>query len=109
MSLIHSLSNKWKDIDTPFYISKNKRLFFKDIISQDNNYLSKIKKGDVVALIGDFTPDNILTFLKLIDKGVIIVPLTEETEQQHDYFFESALVDFIIKGTKIIRRKHTQK
>jgi acyl-CoA synthetase (AMP-forming)/AMP-acid ligase II len=32
-----------------------------------------------------------------------------ETKHEHDYFFESALVDVVIDGTQVRRRKHEQK
>ena len=31
----------------------------------------------------------------LIDLGAIVVPLTDLTKADHDYFFEIALVDFV--------------
>ena len=43
--------------------------------------------------------------LQLIDKNVILVPLTIETKLEHEYFFETAFVDFIIKDNLVIRRK----
>ena len=45
--------------------------------------MTDIKSGDVVALIGDFDPHSILTLLQLIDKNVILVPLTVDTRAQH--------------------------
>jgi long-chain acyl-CoA synthetase len=60
----------------------------------------------VVAIIGDFNPNSILTLLKLIDIGVIVVPLTIETKNEHEYFFESAFVDFVIEEDSIVKRQH---
>ncbi|RLM52897.1 long-chain fatty acid--CoA ligase, partial [Halobellus sp. Atlit-31R] len=60
------------------------------------------------ALIGDFNPTSILTLLRLIDLNVIVVPLTVDTANQHDYFFESALVDVIIEDGRVVRRAHDQ-
>ena len=62
-----------------------------------------MKSGDVVAIIGDYDPKTILTLLKLVEKKVILVPLTNDTKSMHKYFFESALVDFVIEGDQIIR------
>jgi len=68
--------------------------------------LSQVKSGDVVGLIGDFDPKSILTLLRLIDKNVIIVPLTNYTKAQHDYFFESALVDLVVEGDRVKHINH---
>ena len=63
----------------------------------------------MVALIGDFDPPSILTLLQIIDKGVIVVPLTKETKKEHQYFFESALVDIVIEDGNVERREHKEK
>ena len=43
----------------------------------------------MVALIGDFNSISIATLLMLIDKKVILVPLTNLTKEQHEYFFST--------------------
>ena len=63
----------------------------------------------MVALIGDFDPPSILTLLQIIDKGVIVVPLTKETKKEHHNYFESAHVDVIIEDGIIERREHNKK
>lgn len=82
-------------------------MFFSDITKQKPVDFSAINKGDVVALIGDFDPLSILTFLNLIELDVIVVPLTKETKEQHAYFFESALVDAVIEDGRVSRISHT--
>lgn len=82
---------------------------FSDVAKQKSVDLSKVKSGDVVALIGDFDPQSILTLLQLIDKNVILVPLTIDTRSQHDYFFESAFVNVVIEGNEVKRLKHSFK
>ena len=106
MNLTDNLSEKWEGITYPFLIYKENRLFFDELKTQKLTDLSEVKSGDVVALIGDFEPKTISTLLHLIDKDVILVPLTEATHSQHDYFFESALVDIVIEGDSVTRRKH---
>ncbi len=81
-------------------------MHFREIEKQKALDLSKILSGDVVALIGDFEPQSIMTLLQLIDKKVIIVPLTIDTLSQHEYFFDSALVDVVIQGSLVRRREH---
>jgi long-chain acyl-CoA synthetase len=109
MKLLDKLSEIWKGAEYPFLIHKSEELRFSEIANQIPIDLSEVRKGDVVALIGDFNPASILTLLRLIDVGVVVVPLTVETKHEHEYFFESALVDVIIEGTQLKRRMHEQK
>ena len=106
MNLIRKLSEKWKDVEHPFLIHSSGELSFDEVSSQEPIDLSEVKSGDMVALIGDFDPPSILTLLRLIDLGVILVPLTVETSEDHEYFFESAQVDVVIRKGKVKRRNH---
>jgi len=106
VSLIEKLTYKWENSKDPFLIHPSGELSFDEVSSQEAIDLSEVKSGDVVALIGDFDPASILTLLRLIDLGVILVPLTMETAEDHEYFFESALVDVIIKEGNVCRRDH---
>ena len=108
MLMLDKLNKIWEGIDYPFLIHKNTKLKFSEIVSQNPVDLSKINSGDVVAIIGDFNPKSILTLLRLIDKNTIVVPLTVETTHEHEYFFETALVDVVIKDDKVHRRAHGQ-
>lgn len=107
MGLLEKLSERWKHIAYPFLIHDDRQLQFSELETQPSIDLSQLKSGDVVAIIGDFTPSSILTLLRLMDLGVIIVPLTLETRNEHEYFFESALVDAIIQNNHLTRRHHT--
>lgn len=108
MNIINRLNEIWDGVNYPFLIHTNKQIKFSDVCNNKPIDLSKVRSGDVVALIGDFNPASILTLLNLIDLGVVIVPLTIETRIEHEYFFESALVDVVIEGDKVERRNHTQ-
>lgn len=101
MKIISKLQESWKNTDHPFLIHNNGELYFEDINRKNNFDLSKIKEGDVVAIIGDFDPRSILVLLKLIEKNAIIVPLTKETKNDHKYFIETALVNAVIEKDKI--------
>jgi len=109
MNILEKLKKRWDGIDYPFLIYSNSELHFNDITKRKVVDLSDIQSGDVVAIIGDFDPQSILTLLHLIDKNVILVPLTSDTRSQHEYFFESALVDIVIEGDTIKNIKHTHK
>jgi acyl-CoA synthetase (AMP-forming)/AMP-acid ligase II len=109
MRLLDKLSEIWKGVEYPFLIHKGEELRFSEIANQSHIDLSDVRKGDVVAIIGDFNPASILTLLGLIDIGVVVVPLTVETKYEHEYFFESALVDVVIEDNQVKRRTHEQK
>lgn len=108
MKLLDRLKNIWKGIDYPFLIHNENELRFSEIADQNPVDLSLVGSGDVVAIIGDFNPPSILTLLRLIDLGAIVVPLTVETKHEHEYFFESAYVDVVISDGGAKRRKHGQ-
>ena len=109
MNLIQHLNKIYDTKSKPFLIYQNTELKFSDIINEKQINLDIVKPGDVVALIGDFNASSISTLLRLIDLKTIIVPLTIETKNTHDYFFESALVDVVIddgKVKQIKQKKH---
>lgn len=103
MKLLDRLKEIWAGADYPFLIHRGKELRFSDISSQQALDLSDVRAGDVVALIGDFDPESILALLNVIDKQVVVVPLTVDTRNQHDYFFDAAHVDVVIENGQIRR------
>jgi long-chain acyl-CoA synthetase len=108
MDIIKKLFERWSGIDYPFLVHTNGSIKFDEIAKQQHLDLSEVKSGDVVALIGDFNPQSILALLQLINKNTIIVPLTVDTRAQHEYFFESALVDVVIEGGNLKRIAHSK-
>ena len=111
LMILETLSKIWGNSDKPFFISEDKKLFFSEINKIKVAGLENTSPGDVVALIGDFEPNSILTLIKLLEKGCIVVPLTEETSKQHEYFFEQSKVQFVFnKNTlkKTISKKQYQ-
>ncbi len=109
MRLLDRLEEVWGCLNYPFLIHGGDELRFSEIVCQSPVNLSDVRKGDVVAIIGDFNRSSIHTLLRLIDMGVVVVPLTLETKKDHEYFFEAALVDFVIYENWIVRRAHNQK
>jgi acyl-CoA synthetase (AMP-forming)/AMP-acid ligase II len=108
MNLIKELTERWQGIDYPFLVHQSGELSFSNILAEAKVNIDKINPGDVVALIGDFDPQSIATLLHLIDKGVILVPLTTDTRAEHEYFFESAFVDVVIEGTSVNYLEHNR-
>jgi long-chain acyl-CoA synthetase len=108
MKILDKLSDVWHGVAYPFLIYRGTELHFSEITTQQLIDLSEIKQGDVVAIIGDFNPQSIMTLLRLMDMAVTIVPLTVDTRHDHEYFFDSALVDVVIERKKVKRRIHTR-
>ena len=75
-----------------------------DIAQAIPESVNSIPEGSVVAHVGDFTPADIATLLRLIDLGCIIAPLTETTAQLHETFFEVLQAEFIIRSGEVQRR-----
>ena len=87
--LDNSKNNKNQDL----IVSRKKGLNYGDLLDAYKKInLASIECGDVVALIGDYTPETIAYLFRLIDKKCIVVPLTQDTSKEHDYFFENAYV-----------------
>lgn len=106
MRLVDQLESIWGDTPTPFLLSEHSALRFADLKTQGNQALPAVRPGDVVALVGDFEPRSIARMLALFDLNCIVVPLTQETKHEHEYFFDAALVDVVIRGDEVIRRAH---
>lgn len=104
-STLQILQEVWKTKSGPFLIDDKKEITITDLISRDLSHLSDIRQGDVVALIGEFNSITIATFLSLLDKKVVIVPLTVDTRNLHEYFYSVASVNVVIEGTKVIRNE----
>ena len=99
--LLKKLSRIWENELTPFYYDENTTLSFSDIEKIFVFGIENLNKGDVVALIGDFDPESICTLLKLIDHGCIVVPLTEDTANQHNYFLKESKAQFVFRKNKL--------
>lgn len=108
MRLLDKLAQRWQEETKPFLIRHGSELTFDQLLNAEFVDLSCIQPGDVVALIGDFEPRAIATFLRLIDHKAIIVPLTEETRHEHDYFLDAAQVDVLISGAEVKRVRRQQ-
>lgn len=104
MGILPKLEAIWEGENSPFLIADANSLRFCDVSAQQSVNLTGVRAGDVVALIGDFDPQSILTLLKLIDLKTVVVPLTSDTAEQHDYFFDSAKVGVVIQGNEVSRR-----
>jgi long-chain acyl-CoA synthetase len=105
MELLDELVGRNASRKQPFLIAPDTQLTFDDLLSNQAVGLSQVHAGDVVALVGDFDARSLSTLLRLIDLGVIVVPLTQATAPEHEYYFEAAEVDIVIDGCGLRRRK----
>jgi acyl-coenzyme A synthetase/AMP-(fatty) acid ligase len=102
-SALSLLRNVWLGTDAPFLVTPEGSTRFADIEEATELDLSFVAAGEVVAIVGDFDPLSIRALLELIDRGAIVVPLTKETEVQHDYFFETVRPSVVIRGGDVTR------
>ena len=106
MDITATLRQRWQGKNYPFIVGEKTELSIDDVLSRDTSHLSQVNPGDVVALIGDFDPQSISDLFWLVDRGAVIVPLTMETLHDHEYFFESSLVDWVVQFGSIYKREH---
>jgi acyl-CoA synthetase (AMP-forming)/AMP-acid ligase II len=108
MSLLDRLRTIWAGVDYPCVVDRGNALRFAAIEAHDGVDLSAAKAGDVVAVVGAVDPPSILALLRLIDRGSIVVPLSAETEPDHEYFLESAHVDAVVRDGRFQRRRSSR-
>lgn len=108
MKLHTKLSKIWNNETSPFLIKDDKKVYFNQIKSK-NPILDKLKKGSVIALIGNYNFESISLLINLIDLKAIIVPLTNATKHQHENFFKIAQVDYILEKGNLKKRFHNDK
>ena len=88
----------WSDAEYSFLQTPNgNHLRFKDIDKVSISGIENIRAGDVVVVIGDFDSESIATLLNLLERGAIVVPLTNETCGQHDYFVQESRAQYIFE------------
>jgi acyl-CoA synthetase (AMP-forming)/AMP-acid ligase II len=104
MELMRELAERNASRTGPFLIGSDFQLTFSDLLRSEEVDIGLVRGGDVVALIGDFDARSLATLLRLIDRGAIVVPLTDATRPEHEYFFEAAGIDLVIEGSAVRRR-----
>ncbi|MBA3403864.1 MAG: long-chain fatty acid--CoA ligase [Gemmatimonadaceae bacterium] len=92
----------------PFLIGPSGTLTFDEVASAavtSRLDTSAISAGDVVAIVGDFDGPTIATMLRLLDMGVILMPLTQGTRADHDYFMDAGGSNWVISDGELRRRE----
>lgn len=82
----------WRDSVTSYDDLLRARAVWSDVLAEHD-----VSSGDVVALVGDYSPGACAALLALIDLGAVIVPLTEVTGAQHDEFLELSEAQHLIR------------
>ena len=103
MGILQELTDIHRGNDQAFLITGHQVLRFVDVRSAMFSEIPDIKSGDVVAVVGDFDARNIRLLLELIERKAIVVPLTQDTRQFHERFFEAAGVDVVVEGEDVKR------
>jgi long-chain acyl-CoA synthetase len=106
--LFNKLDAIWEDDLSPFLKSETSELTYRDIRNVIIPDIANINPGDVVALIGDFNEKTIATFLNLVEKNCVIVPLTKETKDQHSYFLEQSCAQYVFDEDKLIETRNNK-
>ncbi len=109
MGLIDTLAERQVDASEPFLIGPAGTLAFADVAKARDSAAGiprDFARGEVVALIGDFDGPTIALMLQLLDKGAVVMPLTEGTRTEHEYYFEAGNADWVADGGSMTRRRH---
>lgn len=106
MGILDQLAARNEGNEAPFLITPSDRLTFKEIAAaagESEALLAPVGQGDVIAIIGDFDRPSIAAMLQLLDRNAIVVPLTEGTRPDHEYFLESAGAQWVLRGGELRR------
>lgn len=108
-NIFKKLEKKYKNKNKDFIIHRDYKISVQDLFSKRFSILKNISCGDVVVVIGDFNASTINLLLRLIDLKAIIVPLTNETRPNHEYFFKEACANYILENNKLKKLKNVKK
>lgn len=91
---------QWRN--DPALIWADRTVTYGDLLERIGFWQEQLKahgvmRGQVVALCGDYTPQACGLLLALIDRGVIVVPLTAAAEVHRDEFMDIAEVEVVIR------------
>ena len=96
--IISSLIRIWENIEYPFYKDYlGSEMTFKDMLDIPVHGIDDINQGDVVGIVGDFNPESVSTLLHLLDKGAIVVPLSQVTRSQHEFFLRQSHCQYLFE------------
>ncbi len=106
MGILDQLAARNEGNDAPFLITPSDRLTFQEIAAaaqESKKLLKPVGAGEIVAIIGDFDRPSIAAMLQLLDRNAIVVPLTDGTKSDHEYFLESAGAQWLLRDGQLSR------
>ena len=101
------LIDRFQDFNEKASIISNDKVytykeFFDEVQGFIESFKGKIKKSEVVAILGDYSFENIALLLALYQNKNIIVPITSTKENEINKRLKEANVDKVIKiGDKV--------
>lgn len=102
MSLLQELLAHSSDPGAPFLVDGDRKVSLRDV-AEAPAACGDIVPGDVVALVGDIDARSIALLLELVDRGAVVMPLTEANSAQHPYFFEAGSVNVVLRDGRATR------
>lgn len=111
MRILEELGSRNAGNHEPFLVSSTGSLAFSDIAesaAEPVEGLSDMGEGDVVAVVGDFDRRTIATMLQLLDRGSVLMPLTEGTRADHEYFFDAGQAKWVIADGRVTTREKAE-
>ena len=106
MNILDDVSSLATRDDRPFLVSRSGALSLTSVVEKQRaTHLDEVESGQVVALIGDFDSQSIADLFTLIERGAVVVPLTKETRENHQYFFNAAGVEWISESGRLTKRE----
>ena len=102
MSLLQELLDRSDNPDTPFLVGGDQSLSLRTL-AETPAPCADIAPGEVVALIGDVDAPSIAALLALADRGAVVMPLSEASAAQHEYFLEAGGASVVIRKGQVSR------
>lgn len=102
MSLKEELTSHVGNVDQPIIIDGKDKISLRDILEAPLP-ADDLRPGDVAAIIGDFDAKSIATLINLVDRGLTVMPLTEASSAQHEYFLQAGCVAGVFQNGKFER------
>lgn len=85
----------------PLIIDGADRLWLADLQAADTGAIETLPSPSVVALVGDFDAGSIRSLLALLEAGHVVVPLTEETRNQHADLLRASHADHRLRHGRL--------
>ncbi len=86
----------------PAMVWRDRAFTYGELVARFEQWLEQmpaagVKPGDSVAVIGDYSPASVTSLFALMELRCILVPLSRDSRDQHNEFFQIAEVDHVIE------------